>query len=65
MPPAPTPHKLAWAWLLRGPDPAAPPAERTLTKEWQEATNKKMREQKANPLKGLTSEGYKGKGWVV
>ncbi|CAG8442001.1 15258_t:CDS:2 [Acaulospora colombiana] len=37
----------------------------TLTKEWQEATNEKLRGQNANPISGLSSEGYKGKGYVT
>ncbi|ORX91179.1 cytochrome c oxidase subunit IV [Basidiobolus meristosporus CBS 931.73] len=43
---------------------AGQPAPHTLTKEWQEATNERMKEQKANPLTGITSEGYKGSGFV-
>jgi len=35
-----------------------------MTKEWQEDTNKKMLAQKANPITGISSEGYKGKGFV-
>ncbi|KAG8933312.1 Cytochrome c oxidase subunit 5A [Tulasnella sp. 417] len=38
---------------------------RTLTKEWQEASNEIAREEKQNPLTGITSEGYKGKGHVA
>ncbi|CAG8502119.1 17793_t:CDS:2 [Racocetra fulgida] len=41
-----------------------PEQPRTLTKEWQEATNEKMRSQKADPITGISSEGYKGKGFV-
>ncbi|KAG8899039.1 Cytochrome c oxidase subunit 5A [Tulasnella sp. 408] len=37
---------------------------KTMTKEWQEASNEIAREEKQNPLTGLTSEGYKGKGHV-
>ncbi|CAG8503724.1 14997_t:CDS:2 [Dentiscutata heterogama] len=43
---------------------AVPEHPRTLTKEWQEATNEKMRRQKADPITGISSEGYKGKGYV-
>ncbi|KAG8995524.1 Cytochrome c oxidase subunit 5A [Tulasnella sp. 427] len=40
------------------------PAPRTMTKEWQEASNELAHEEKQNPLTGITSEGYKGKGHV-
>ncbi|KAI9295632.1 WD40 repeat-like protein [Neoconidiobolus thromboides FSU 785] len=40
------------------------PQPHTMTKEWQEATNEYMKEQKANPISGYTSEGYKGNGWL-
>lgn len=43
---------------------AAPPPK-TLTKEWQEASNERAREQKMNPISGISSEGYKGKGFVT
>ncbi|KAF0535220.1 cytochrome c oxidase subunit IV [Gigaspora margarita] len=43
---------------------AVPEHPKTLTKEWQEATNEKMRRQKADPITGISSEGYKGKGYV-
>lgn len=43
----------------------APPPPRTLTKEWQEASNKRAIEQKMNPITGISSEGYKGKGFVT
>ncbi|CAG8671626.1 11617_t:CDS:2, partial [Dentiscutata erythropus] len=43
---------------------AVPEHPRTLTKEWQEATNEKMLRQKADPITGISSEGYKGKGYV-
>ncbi|KAL2265581.1 hypothetical protein VTJ83DRAFT_6681 [Remersonia thermophila] len=42
----------------------AKPAPKTMTKEWQEATNEFLKNQKSDPLTGLTSEGYKGKGHV-
>ncbi|CAG8836619.1 7494_t:CDS:2, partial [Racocetra persica] len=41
-----------------------PEHPKTLTKEWQEATNEKLRSQKADPITGISSEGYKGKGFV-
>lgn len=42
---------------------AAPPP-RTITKEWQEASTEYARENKINPITGVSSEGYKGKGFV-
>ncbi|KDR69311.1 hypothetical protein GALMADRAFT_256153 [Galerina marginata CBS 339.88] len=42
---------------------AAPPPK-TLTKEWQEASNERALEMKINPITGISSEGYKGKGFV-
>jgi len=42
---------------------AAPPPK-TLTKEWQEATNERAKELKLNPITGISSEGYSGKGFV-
>ncbi|KAG8758017.1 Cytochrome c oxidase subunit 5A, partial [Ceratobasidium sp. 423] len=38
---------------------------RTFTKEYQQATNERAIEQKMNPITGITSEGYKGTGFVV
>lgn len=35
-----------------------------MTKEWQEASNERGREQKQNPITGISSDGYKGKGHV-
>ncbi|KAJ3997220.1 cytochrome c oxidase subunit IV family [Lentinula boryana] len=40
----------------------APP--RTINKEWQEASNQRALEQKMNPITGIASEGYAGKGFV-
>ncbi|KAK7031185.1 Cytochrome c oxidase subunit 5B, mitochondrial [Paramarasmius palmivorus] len=42
----------------------APEAPKTMSKEWQEATNERALEQKMNPITGISSEGYKGKGFV-
>ncbi|KAI9230574.1 MAG: cytochrome c oxidase subunit V [Piptocephalis tieghemiana] len=36
----------------------------TMTREWQEKTNELMHEQKNNPITGMTSEGYSGKGMI-
>ncbi|KAI8576988.1 hypothetical protein K450DRAFT_253826 [Umbelopsis ramanniana AG] len=38
---------------------------KTISKEWEEATNEYMKEQKMNPISGIASEGYQGKGYVV
>ncbi|KAG9116806.1 Cytochrome c oxidase subunit 5A [Ceratobasidium sp. 392] len=38
---------------------------KTFTKEYQEAMNERAKEQKMNPITGITSEGYKGTGFVV
>jgi cytochrome c oxidase subunit 4 len=43
---------------------AAKPAPHTMTKEWQEASNEILKEQKADPFTGITAEGYKGPGQV-
>ncbi|KAJ2002411.1 cytochrome c oxidase [Coemansia sp. RSA 2322] len=40
------------------------PKSRTLTKEWQEDSNRIARENNINPISGVSSEGYKGKGFV-
>ncbi|KAJ2472793.1 cytochrome c oxidase, partial [Coemansia sp. RSA 2131] len=37
------------------------PKPRTMTREWQEATNKLAIERNLNPISGISSEGYKGK----
>lgn len=36
----------------------------TTTKEWEEATNEYLKSQKSNPITGISSEGYKGTGYV-
>jgi len=41
-----------------------PEKPRTMTREWQEATNEYLRSQNANPISGISSEGYKGSGFV-
>ncbi|KAH8832548.1 COX4, subunit IV of cytochrome c oxidase [Flagelloscypha sp. PMI_526] len=40
----------------------APP--KTMTREWQEASNERAKEMKLNPITGITSEGYSGKGFI-
>ncbi|KAK3320979.1 cytochrome c oxidase subunit IV family [Cercophora scortea] len=42
----------------------AKPPPSTMTKEWQEATNEFLIAQKSDPLTGISSEGYSGKGHV-
>jgi len=42
----------------------APPPPKTMTREWQEASNEYAKEKKINPITGISSEGYKGKGFV-
>ncbi|KAF8889863.1 cytochrome c oxidase subunit IV-domain-containing protein [Infundibulicybe gibba] len=49
-------------WALRV---AAPSPPKTLTKEWEEASNERALEMKLNPITGISSEGYSGKGFVV
>ncbi|CAG8459501.1 16373_t:CDS:2 [Acaulospora morrowiae] len=44
---------------------AVPEKPVSLTKEWQEATNEKLLQQNINPISGISSEGYKGKGYVT
>ncbi|KAJ3533648.1 hypothetical protein NM688_g7250 [Phlebia brevispora] len=43
----------------------APPPPKTMTKEWQEASNERALEQKMNPISGIASDDYKGKGFVT
>ncbi|EXJ91511.1 cytochrome c oxidase subunit 4 [Capronia epimyces CBS 606.96] len=43
---------------------SARPPPRTMTKEWQEATNEYLKSEKSNPIYGISSEGYQGKGHV-
>jgi len=42
----------------------ARPPPPTMTKEYQEATNEFLKAQNSDPLTGLSSEGYSGKGHV-
>lgn len=42
----------------------AKPAPHTMTKEWQEASNEMLKQQRSDPLTGITSEGYNGPGMV-
>ncbi|EIW67828.1 hypothetical protein TREMEDRAFT_74318 [Tremella mesenterica DSM 1558] len=43
----------------------APPLPKTMTREYQEQTNEYLRAQNSNPIHGISSEGYKGKGAVT
>ncbi|KAH9950230.1 COX4, subunit IV of cytochrome c oxidase [Amylocystis lapponica] len=43
----------------------APPPPKTINKEWEEAANERALEQKMNPISGIASEGYSGKGFVT
>ncbi|KAK2873239.1 Cytochrome c oxidase subunit 5 [Arthroderma sp. PD_2] len=42
----------------------AQPPPKTMTKEWQEATNEYALKEKLDPITGISSEGYSGKGFV-
>ena len=35
-----------------------------MTKEYQEQMTERAKEKKLNPISGISSEGYKGKGFV-
>ncbi|KAG1024088.1 hypothetical protein G6F26_006249 [Rhizopus arrhizus] len=38
---------------------------RTINKEWEQATNEYLKSQNSNPISGISSEGYKGTGYIV
>ncbi|KAL2828569.1 cytochrome c oxidase subunit IV-domain-containing protein [Aspergillus pseudoustus] len=42
----------------------AKPQPKTMSKEWQEASNEYALREKINPIYGISSEGYEGKGFV-
>jgi len=42
----------------------ARPAPRTMSAEWQEASNEYMKRENIEPITGISSEGYKGPGMV-
>ncbi|KAF8967326.1 cytochrome c oxidase subunit IV-domain-containing protein [Flammula alnicola] len=52
------------AAIYLGIQASAPAPPKTMNKEWQEASNERAKEQKLNPISGITSEGYSGKGYV-
>ncbi|KAI0261397.1 cytochrome c oxidase subunit IV family [Gloeopeniophorella convolvens] len=51
--------------LYAGVRSVAPPPPHTITKEWEEASNERAKELKINPISGISSEGYAGKGYVT
>ncbi|KAL2865714.1 cytochrome c oxidase subunit IV family protein [Aspergillus lucknowensis] len=42
----------------------AKPQPKTMSKEWQEASNEYALREKINPIYGISSEGYEGQGFV-
>jgi len=48
--------------LFQGLRSFTPPSPRTMTKEWKDAETAYVKKQNLNPLTGISSEGYKGKG---
>ncbi|KAJ6516423.1 COX4, subunit IV of cytochrome c oxidase [Mycena sanguinolenta] len=48
-------------FVIRHRSPAPP---QSMSPEWQQAMNERAIEQKMNPITGITSEGYKGTGFV-
>ncbi|KAK4155247.1 cytochrome c oxidase polypeptide 5, mitochondrial [Chaetomidium leptoderma] len=50
--------------LFTGMRQFARPGPSTMNKEWQEATNEYLKNQNSDPLTGISSEGYSGKGHV-
>ncbi|KAJ2910531.1 cytochrome c oxidase [Coemansia aciculifera] len=52
------------AWVMSSLARSYAPKSRTLTKEWQEESNRIAKEKKINPIHGISSEGYTGKGFV-
>ncbi|TQS31758.1 hypothetical protein Golomagni_07951 [Golovinomyces magnicellulatus] len=55
---------LASVAIFSGIRMAAKPAPATMTKEYQEKSNELLIQQKSDPITGITSEGYSGKGVV-
>ena len=43
----------------------APPAPRTINKEWEEASTERAKELNLDPITGIPSADYKGKGFVT
>ena len=44
---------------------SAPPPPKTINREYQEQMNARAKEHRVNPIYGVSSEGYKGKGYVT
>lgn len=42
----------------------ANPPPRTMTREWQEKTNEYLKSQRVEPITGISSEGYTGRGQI-
>jgi len=42
----------------------AGPTPKTMNREWQEATNEYLKGQNAEPITGISSEGYDGPGYI-
>ncbi|KAG2019637.1 hypothetical protein CC2G_005057 [Coprinopsis cinerea AmutBmut pab1-1] len=43
---------------------SAPPPPKSMSTEWQEASNERAKEMKIDPISGISAEDYKGKGFV-
>lgn len=52
-------------WLLSPAASLGKETPPTLNKEWQEETNARQKANKANPITGISSPGYKGPGYVT
>jgi len=50
---------LLLAWAISHHD-----KPKTMTREWQEASNQLAKERNMDPITGVASEGYKGKGYI-
>ncbi|KKA29563.1 hypothetical protein TD95_001680 [Thielaviopsis punctulata] len=50
--------------LFLGIRSLAKPAPESMNQQWQEAANEKLKSQNADPITGVSSEGYTGKGQV-
>lgn len=48
--------------LFFGVRSMTPPAPKTMTPEYQQKANERAQEYRLNPITGVSSEGYKGKG---
>jgi len=50
--------------VFAGARALAKPAPRTMTREYEEATNEYLKGQNSEPITGISSEGYSGRGMV-